>query len=86
MLQNVSSSTRFLMCSNGVARSRASANGRLYVEEVMKPKGPAPGTVRVLGEEAMREREQERMLNSPALRGEFNPFSRRWMWGEEEEF
>jgi hypothetical protein len=40
----------------------------------MEPKGPAPGTVRVLVDVAERQRDEEAMLNSPARRGDWNPF------------
>ena len=52
----------------------------------MKPKGPAPGIVRVLVDVAERQWEEEAMLNSPERRGDWNPFSCRSMWDEEDEF
>ena len=59
---------------------------RSAARDQMKPKGPAPGIVRVLVDVVERQREEEAMPNSPERRGDWNPFSRRSMWDEEDEF
>ena len=47
---------------------------RAKIEGRVKPDMPAPGTVRVLVDVAEREREEWKLLNSPARRGEWDPF------------